>query len=777
MLDYLCSFGECGVDFDVAAAYGVHSHAEESGAAQSGVGLLLAATGANRTSATSGDACDFAARRGQMSDLATPGKSVLTLRIVAPKHSLLKVELNALTLQIRHHEEQYRAGTPEIPDAVFDELMDRYSELATQLELPEDERIDRKPGAEHTEGFHTAEHRIPMLSLEKLSPNKRGGDGEYLPIGGQLEAWFDRRRQDLGLSEGAPLSVVIEPKIDGVSLSLHYEAGSLRRAVTRGDGERGDDVTRQVVASRAVPTKIGIKGALEIRGELYWPREAFDEHNRDLERQGHELIANPRNGCAGLIKRKDPTGLEAFSLSSFLYQVAWSEYVALPATQLELLHTLEDAGAPVYLSEVFRANFPVDAIRYCASYELKRSNLPFEIDGMVIKIDDLRTWARLGSTGHHPHWGIAYKFPPERKATKLHAIVVSVGKSGKLTPNAQLEPVHLSGTTVSRASLHNFVELARKDVREGDTVYVEKAGDIIPQVVKVKFDERPNNTHSYPKPERCPECNTPVLEEDIFLYCPNPACPEQIRERLVHFGSRRAMDIDGMGEALVDQLVSKLGVTSPDQIYSLTSAQLETLERMGKKSADNLVLGIEMSKSRGLARVLHALAIRHVGATMADDLANHFGTAAELLAFAKRYSEGDESAIEQVAPEKGSGAIAGLARKSADSIFRELDSISLRNVFGGLARACVSLESRTARVQAVEGIAGKTFVLTGTLPTLSRDEAGNLIRLAGGKVTGSVSNKTHYVVAGAEPGSKLEKAVHLGLSILDEAAFLKLLGR
>jgi DNA ligase (NAD+) len=460
-----------------------------------------------------------------------------------------------------------------------------------------------------------------------------------------------------------------------------------------------------------------------------------------------------------------------------LYQVAWAKGCTLPDTQHGVLEWLAELGADVYLSAVQVARDADEALAFCEAFTERRESLGYDIDGMVIKIDDLSSYDRLGATGHHPHWGIAYKFPPERKLTKLLNIGVQVGKSGKLTPVAELEPVFVSGTVVSRASLHNFVELMRKDVRIGDAVYVEKAGEIIPQVVDVDRDARPPNTKPFVPPSACPTCQTAVLKEEIFVYCPNPACPDQIRERLKHFASRGAMDIEGFGAALVDQVVDKLGVNSPEKLFTLTLEDLAGLERMGKKSAKNAILALDKAKTRGLARVLAGLAIRHVGTTMAEDLSNHFGDADTLLAFAKRYAEGDEEAIQTVAPDKSSerGVIEGLARKTADSIFAELDSQSVRAVLAGLAKAGVTLVADRPERTELEGVSGKSFVLTGTLPSLKRNEAADRIKAHGGKVSGSVSKKTDYVVAGAEAGSKLEKAQKLGVTVLDEAGLLELL--
>jgi len=683
------------------------------------------------------------------------------------------VELEQLSEQIRYHEAAYRAGAPEITDSAFDDLVERYRELADSLGIDPAERLDAQPGQDHTTGFETVEHRVPMLSLEKLSPNRRDSSGAPMPISEQLAAWFRRRRKEL---EVDTLPVLVEPKVDGISVSVLYADGVLRRAVTRGDGRKGDVITKQVAQLGTVPMKLerAGRGELEIRGELYWPLEEFARFNATLDKP----LINPRNGCAGMMKRKDPAGIEATGIRSFFYQVAWDQGVKLPPTQYETLQWLGDRGADVYISEVFQTDSDEEALRYCDGYQARRASLNYDIDGMVIKVDDLGLYARLGATGHHPHWGIAYKFAPERKPTKLLAIEVSVGKSGKLTPVAILEPVFVSGTTVSRASLHNFVELERKDVRVKDTVLVEKAGEIIPQVVEVDKSKRKRGARRFVPPTACPTCGTEAVSEEIFVYCPNPVCPDQVRERLRHFASRGAMDIDGMGEVLVDQVVDKLGVRSPDDLFALDVDALAGLDRMGQKSAERVKAGLEEAKQRGLARVLHGLAIRHVGETMAEDLAAYFKTADALLEFAERYVDEDEEAIETVAPAKSTerGAIEGLARKSADSIFHELASRAVQKVFAGLAEVGVNLAVKAADVRAVEAVAGKTFVLTGTLPTLKRTEATKRIKAAGGKVSGSVSKKTDYVVAGEDPGSKFEKAQTLGVTTLDEAALIEMLG-
>jgi DNA ligase (NAD+) len=688
-------------------------------------------------------------------------------------------ELEALAAQIRHHEALYRDGTPEVSDAVFDELVDRYGELADRLGIAAEERVDAKPGADHTEGFETVEHRTPMLSLEKLSTARRDSKGEPIPLDEQLRQWEERRRKELELEADAPLPLVVEPKVDGISVSLLYRDGALARAVTRGNGRRGDVITHQVLQARAAPERLAgaAPGEIEIRGELYWPLSAFHAYNARLADAGERTLINPRNGCAGLMKRKEPENLDQAGIRSFLYNVAWAEGPTLPETQYGVLEWLAEQGAEVYLEEVHRAVDADDAYAYCDGYGERRGELDYEIDGMVVKLDELRRYAALGGTDHHPHWGIAYKFPPERKPTPLRAVELQVGKSGRISPVAILEPVFLAGTTVSRASLHNFVELERKDIRVGDTVFVEKAGEIIPQVLSVDLSKRPEGTEPVRRPTECPACGTPVETEEIFISCPNLAgCPAQVRERLQHVASRSALDIDGFGEKLVDQVVEKLGVREPQDLFALTEAQLCGLDRVGAKTARNLLAALERSKGRGLARVLVALAIRFVGTSTAEELARYFGSMDKLLAFAARYVEGDEEAVATVAPDKGTGAIEGLARKTADSIFADLDRPEMRRVIAGLEAAGVRLTAVLEAREEVEGVAGKVFVLTGTLPNLSRKEAGERIKRAGGKVTGSVSKKTSFVVAGAEAGSKLAKAQKLEVPVIDEAALLAMLG-
>lgn len=686
------------------------------------------------------------------------------------------VELRALEQELDRYERSYRKGEPEILDSEFDALLESYEALADELGIAQGERFGALPGSDHTEGFETFEHLVPMLSLEKLTPARRDETGAPIGLLHQLRAWIDRRRRELELRGEEALPLLVEPKIDGISISLHYERGGLVRAVTRGDGRRGDVITAQVIAADAAPMRLNEPVTMEIRGELYLPRSRFRALNEELELRGERKLMNPRNACAGLMKRKDAKTLVGVGVKSFLYHVASSE-APLPQTQLELLHYLGKLGASIYDSETAVLADAEEVLAFCEAFGERRAALDYEIDGMVIKIDELRHYPALGSTGHHPHWGLAYKFPPERKKTRVRQIVVQVGKSGKITPVAELEPVLLAQTTVSRATLHNFSELERKDVREGDLVSVEKAGEIIPQIIEVDLAERPADSAPFERPSACPSCGSEVITEEVFVFCPNPSCPEQVRERLTHFASRSAMDIDGLGPALVDQLVEKLGVNAPHQLYALDFEALAGLERFGKKSAENLSRALEASKERGLARVLVGLSVRHLGVTMAAALAGTFGDVDALLDFAGRYLEGEAAALEQIRPKSGGrGLVDGLAEKTATEIFGALSHPQMLEVIEGLRAAGVGLAAEKIERRIVEGVAGKTFVLTGTLPTLKRAQAKAKIEEAGGRVSGSVSKKTDYVVAGEEAGSKLVKAEELGLAILSEEELLALLG-
>ena len=672
-------------------------------------------------------------------------------------------ELTLLAQQLRHHDERYyRQAEPEITDTQYDELRDRYQQLCDERGIAPEQRYGRTPGDDRTAGFVSVIHRLAMLSLEKAA------DGDDGSAADKLGAWVERTRKLADLPADAPLALLVEPKIDGMSVSVTYRDGVLEQAVSRGDGVKGDVITEQVRASGAIPLTVATGGAFEVRGELYLPHERFRALNERLAASGGKVLINPRNGCAGLMKRKDPESLRGIGVAAFLYQVAWAEGLTLPATQHGVMAWLAKLGLNVNPHCTLHAS-AAQAAAACAAFAAQRASLTYDIDGMVIKVDDRRLHDRLGSTEHHPRWGLAWKFPPERKPTRLLGVTVQVGKSGKLTPVAELQPVLLAQTTVSRASLHNFPELERKDVRIGDTVLVEKAGEIIPQVVGVVLNKRPVDAHPVARPTACPACGAAVLTEDIFIFCPSPTCSAQVRERLRHFASRVALDVQGLGEAVIDQLCTVKGLTSPAELFTLTAEDFASLERKGEKSARNLVAALHDAKNRGLSKVLIGLSLYQVGERLAEDLASAYGSMDALLALVDRHVAGDPQPLAEL------DALDGVAETTARAVLDQLANPAVRRVIAGLAAAGVVMTAVQKQIRQVAGIAGKTFVLTGTLPTLSRDAAEALIVAAGGTCSGSVSKKTAYVVAGDEAGSKLAKAQALGVSVIDEAGLQALL--
>ena len=552
-----------------------------------------------------------------------------------------------------------------------------------------------------------------------------------------------------------PEGFVVEPKIDGFSIAVRYRDGRFERAVTRGDGLVGEDVTANVRTIGSIPKTLKEKAEVEVRGEVFMPRQAFRELNARREAEGQPTFANPRNSAAGSVRIKDAQITAGRALEAYFYSL-------LPAarSQHETLERLRALGLPTNssnrlcptLEEVQEA---IDAI------EARRHEFPYEIDGAVVKLDSVALQEEAGATSKFPRWAIAYKFPAEQARTTVRGITVHVGRTGVLTPVADLAPVVLAGTTVRSAGLHNEEEVARKDVRVGDTVLIEKAGEIIPQVLRVILSERPADAVPFALPSACPVCGTAVVREEgeVASRCPNVLCPAKRREALLHFASRTGMDIQGLGEALVDQLIARGLVKDVADVYALDAQTLAGLERMGKKSAANLMAEIETSKSRPLHRVLYALGMRHVGERAARVLARRFGTMAA-LADAPLDVLVD---VHEVGP------------KTAASVRSFFDAPEHRDLVRRLAEAAVGMEAEQATAVAGTALAGKTVVLTGSLPSMSREQAKSLIESHGGRVASSVSKKTDLVVAGEEAGGKLDKARELGVPVIGAEEFARLL--
>ena len=741
-------------------------------------------------------------------------------------------------------EAYYGAARPEVSDAEYDALRTEYDDLADSLGIPEEERYTRSVGDDHAEGFATVVHATPMLSLEKAATRPEhlvdGGtdlapeEAERIPrwesetAWGKLRAWERRTLEVLGMD--VPLRVMLEPKIDGISVSLTYAGGRLERAVTRGDGRRGDVITAQVLAAGAVPATVAEQARFEVRGELYLPQAAFDRLNERLGAEGEKLLANPRNACAGLMKRKDPSTLSDTGVRAFLYLVpVGSHGMPLPASQSDRLEWLRSQGFQVH--DLARACDGVqEAYRECLAFAARRDDLDHDIDGMVLKVDDTSLHERLGSTEHHPRWGIAYKFPPERRATRLLGIAIQVGRTGALTPVAELEPVRLAGTTVSRASLHNRSHLERLDARVGDLVVVQKAGEIIPQVVEVRKDARPTDSVRFAFPDRCPVCGGELEdrgqgidkatgERIQLIACSNMAsCPAQLVGRLEHFASRRALDLEGLGGIVAEALVDKGLVRDVLDLFDLSVETLAPLNLgtedaprvFGEKNATKLVDAIGRARTAPLSKWLHALAIQDVGETIAIKLAGTHETLDALASSTPLEAILDAAHLEEERKALGERSEANAARTKEEkdaakerqkelkeriaeleSIFRaagvdDIGPVVARSVKTFLASPrSLEIRSRLAELgisprgesRVVDGpLSGKTVVITGTLPTLSRDEARDLVRKAGGKSTDSVSKKTDYLVAGEEAGSKLAKAQTLGVPVIDEAELRRLAG-
>jgi DNA ligase (NAD+) len=662
--------------------------------------------------------------------------------------------IDELRQQIRHHENRYYVeSAPEITDAEFDELLRELQALERDHpDLVSADSPTQRVGGRTAEGFASVRHAEPMLSLDNAYNEN------------ELRAFDERLRRGLEHVEGA-VRYVAELKIDGLSIALQYRDGRLVRAATRGDGTTGEDVTANVRTIKDIPhaLKDGPKGSIEVRGEIYLPRGEFERTNEEREEAGEPRFANPRNAASGAIRQIDPDQVRKRGLRAFLYQLVSRD--GTPETHHQLLESLQQWGLPV--EPHWKTLEGIDDVAaYCRDWAEKRSSgaraLAFDTDGVVIKLDDIALRARLGATSKFPRWAIAYKFPPEQAETTLTRIDINVGRTGAVTPFAVLEPVFIAGTTVSMATLHNANEVARKDIRDGDRVIVEKAGDVIPQVVRVVDPDRRDRAGRWQMPAACPRCQSTLVrgEDEVVWRCANTSCPAKLQRGLEHFAARHAMNIEGLGESRIAQLIAGGLVASYADVYRLTQERLEQVDRMAEKSASNLLAQIERSKTRDFWRLIYGLGIRHVGERGAQALAGAFGTMDTLMAASREQLQ----AVPDIGP-----VVAAAVREY-------LDQPQNQTLIGELAAAGLQMTAPIMSASAPGPLSGQTFVITGALPTMSREAATEAIQSRGGKVTTSVSRKTSHVVAGADPGSKLAKAEALGISVLDEAAFRKLLG-
>ena len=649
----------------------------------------------------------------------------------------------------------YVLDDPEIPDAEYDRLFRELRELETahpQLITPDSPT--QRVGGQPLEAFAPVHHHVPMLSIRTETDTSLGG----------ARAFDAQVRRELGLSEETePVEYACELKFDGLAISLRYEKGVLVQAATRGDGETGEDVTPNVRTIKTVPLRLhgAAPAVLEVRGEAYMSHADFERYNARQRAAGLPTLVNPRNGAAGSIRQLDSRLAAQRPLSFFAYGLGEAQGWTLPATHSALLDALAALGLPV-CSERAVVQGAEGLMAFYRTVAEKRDALPFDLDGVVYKVNRLDRQRQLGFRTREPRWAVAHKFPAQEELTVVEAIEVQVGRTGAITPVARLKPVFVGGVTVTNATLHNADEVARKDVRVGDTVIVRRAGDVIPEVVGVVLERRPAGSQPFTLPERCPVCESPIvrLEGQAVARCIGGLhCRAQRQEAIRHFASRRALDIEGLGDKLVEQLVDREWVRDPADLFTLDVAALAGLERLGLKSATNLVNALERAKTTTLARFLYALGIREVGEATARTLAAHCGTLDALLA-------ADEERLRQI-PDVGPVVAAAIR-----TFFQEPHN---REVIARLRAAGVHWLETAAKPGADQPLAGKTFVLTGTLDSLTRDQAAEQLRAQGAKVSGSVSKKTDYVVAGHEAGSKLDKARELGIAVLDEAGLRALL--
>jgi DNA ligase (NAD+) len=655
-------------------------------------------------------------------------------------------EIEKLREEIRRHEELYYVqDNPEISDVEYDRLVERLQKLESQHpEYVTPDSPTQRVGGRPAEGFAEVVHRRPMLSL----------DNSYNIE--ELRAFDQRCRK---LADGRSPDYVAELKIDGLSISVHYENQVLTRGVTRGDGRIGEDVTQNVRTIRSVPLKLKAANPaareLEVRGEVFIPRKVFERINAEREEQGEALFANPRNAAAGAIRQLDPKIVASRKLDMFAYDLLAGERKPF-ATHWESLDWMEKAGLRVNPHRA-RCESIEEVINFASQMEAKRDDLDYEIDGLVVKVNSTPLQDEFGATNKAPRWAVAYKYAARQATTQVLSISVQVGRTGALTPVANLEPVVLAGTTVARATLHNPDELKRLGIRIGDWVLIEKGGDVIPKVLKVIESKRSGNEKTFRMPKKCPVCGGEVSrpEGEVVSRCVAADCPAQLKGRLLHFASRRAMRIEGLGESLADQFVASGRLRDAGDLYTLTLEDITSLERMGTKSASNLLEQIEASKQRDLSNLVYALGMRHVGDRTATTLARHFGSLEAL----------SKATVEEL------DDIPEIGLTVAQSVRDWFDDEGNQALCSRLEAAGVRTKIEMKQIVGGDKFAGKQFVLTGTLENFSREEARAAIEAMGGRVTSSVSKKTDFVVAGTEAGSKLDKATSLGVTVVDEDTF------
>jgi DNA ligase (NAD+) len=661
-----------------------------------------------------------------------------------------RIRIDELRRKIRYHDRKYYVeDSPEITDYEYDQLIKELEALESRYpQLITTDSPTQRVGGEPAQAFETVEHRVAMLSL----------DNTY-----SQEELMEFHNRLLRLIPDQKIEYVAELKLDGLGVALIYENGVFVQGATRGDGRIGEDITGNLKTIRSIPLILDGMGpdlpVLEVRGEVYMRKQAFQELNRQREDDGELPFANPRNAAAGSVRLLDPRITASRPLDIFIYTLSYVEGTYF-TSHWQSLQALKDMGFKVNTHTRLLSSID-EVINYCTEWTERREEVDYEIDGVVVKVNSLTQQAELGATTKSPRWAISYKFPARQAATKIENILVQVGRTGSLTPVAVLTPTRLSGTIISRATLHNEDEIKRKDIKVGDTVVIERAGDVIPAVLKVLKEKRTGHEVEFCMPDKCPVCGGDVFrpEGEAVTRCINSSCPAQVKEKLRHFASRNAMDIEGLGPSLVDQLVDKGFVESAADLYYLKKEDMAELERMGEKSAENLINAIELSKQRGLARFIFALGIRHVGTRAAEILAEEYPS---IDALANATSQELEN-IHEIGP------------KVAESIVQFFQQEENIKMLDKLKKANVKTEEQKAEDHEKLVLDGKSFVLTGALQNMTRGEASELIKKFGGKISSSVSKKTDFLVVGESPGSKYDKAKKLGISILSEQEFMELI--